>query len=181
MLDSYLVQGLDIDIRFANPGPWQDLFECSDLSMAEQYIITEITATIINTKGSQSQVYTSADHKHWIMIFDGLHTTHYRIVPRTLKKVKPINEVFVEKVDIPEFLKEFGPDGYKYNTQKNEHETPCDFAEKVMKEMCNEADMWYKAAEIHQCIPDIPWSEAAMKAYSDLKIKRQIIKENESK
>ena len=173
MLDSYLVQGLDIDIRFYNPGPWQDLFECSDLSMAEQYIITEITATIINTKGSQIQVYTSADHRHWIMIFNGPRTTHYRIVPRTLKKVKPIDESPAEKVDIPEFSKEIGPDGYKYSIHK------C--AEKIMNEMCNEEDMWYKDAEIHQCVLDTPWIKETTKAYDDLMIKRQIIKEHESK
>ena len=153
MLDSYLVQGLDIDIRFANPGPWQDLFEYSDLSMAEQYILTEITATIINTKGSQVQVYTSADHRHWIMIFNGPRTTHYRIVPRTLKKVKPIDESPAEKVDIPEFSKEIGPDGYKYNTQKNKHETARKCAEKIMNEMYNEEEMWYKSDKVYPCNP----------------------------
>ena len=181
MLNSYIVQGLDIDIRFFNPGPWQDLFECSDLSMAEQYILTEITATIINTKGSQTQVYASADRRHWIMIFNGPRTTHYRIVPHTLKKVKPIDESPAEKVDIPEFLKEIDPGIYEQDRKKIKSDTLYECVEKVMNEMHNEDDMWYKAAEIHQCVPDIPWSEAAMKAYDDLIIKRQIIKEHESK
>lgn len=158
MLDTYLVQGLDIDIRFANPGSWQDLFECSDLSMAEQYILTEITATIINTKGSQIQVYTSADHRHWIMIFNGPHTTHYRIVPRTLKKVKPIDESPAEKVDIPEFLKEIDPDGYKY--------TACKCAEKIVNEMCNEEDMWYKSDKVYPCNP-LPFGEWYIKPKDD--------------
>lgn len=142
MLDTYLVQSLDIDIHDTNPNPWQDLFECNDLSMAEQYIMIVITAAIINTKGSQIQTYVSADHRHWIMISNGPRTTHYRIVPSS-----------ANKDDIPEFSKEIGPDGYKYNTQKNKHETARKCAEKIMNEMYNEEEMWYKSDKVYPCNP----------------------------
>lgn len=166
MLDTYLVQGLDIDIRYANPGPWQDLFECSDLLMAEQYILTEITATIINTKGSQIQVYTSADHRHWIMIFNGPRTTHYRIIPRTLKKVKPIDESPAEKVDIPEYLKEIDPGFYGQDRKKIKSDTLYECAEKIVNEMCNEEEMWYKSDKVYPCNP-LPFGEWYLKPKDD--------------